>query len=412
MTCLTGVLYRPAAEAELCSPRVLLLSRHIAAAVRGDEELARLYGSALDAGAAAAPPPAPQPAPDAAAFAAALPALPPAGGSDDEEGGEADVRRRLLRVVASLKPSGPFATAASFDLRALCGSPLGTFAIGTLAHAASVDFVPPLLRAEGMAEPVAFPLPEAHAQALRSLGEPASDGCGVWVRAERLELGAIKEWEESLRPAVRKALRALGVDKTTEVSSVLRGLRLCSAGSAPPSSSAATDLREGVFAQLEVALPSVRSGGALVVRSRRHQCLLEEAEPAVAARCSRVEAEFSRSGEATDQLLSHNQLGLLGLLRMLRERATSTRPRPPIELDLRPTNGRHGAPPSVAVFGVRAARALGHRLGGVAARRQQRRQQHRAAKQRQRRRASLQARLLSPPRRRRRRGDESGFAEG
>ena len=120
------MLYRPAAEAELCSPRVLLLSRHIAAAVRGDEELARLYGSALDAGAAAAPPPAPQPAPDAAAFAAALPALPPAGGSDDEEGGEADVRRRLLRVAASLKPSGPFATAASFDLRAFCGSPLGT----------------------------------------------------------------------------------------------------------------------------------------------------------------------------------------------------------------------------------------------------------------------------------------------
>ena len=55
-----------------------------------------------------------------------LPALPPAGGSDDEEGGEADVRRRLLRVAASLKPSGPLATAASFDLRAFCGSPLGT----------------------------------------------------------------------------------------------------------------------------------------------------------------------------------------------------------------------------------------------------------------------------------------------
>ena len=44
----------------------------------------------------------------------------------DEEGGEADVRRRLLRVAASLKPSGPLATAASFDLRAFCGSPLGT----------------------------------------------------------------------------------------------------------------------------------------------------------------------------------------------------------------------------------------------------------------------------------------------
>jgi len=258
----SGIVYRPAEEMDVLSRSggdlVFVRERHLREAVAADPELAHLFPSLVrtaagewhTAGGAAETPDAAPDEPQAMDVSFAADGA--AGDSDvDAEATELDepltdvldarekaavtpdVRARFKFAEASVQPKGSFADQGQFP------------------------FVQPLLLVQGMAEPLAFPLPVAQAVALRACGQRGPNG--TFVPKAELSFGSTA-WAKSVAPAFRAALKLLGV-RTGVAHAELHGLLLCSGDAVPVRGS----LEPGVFGRVEVALPSVRTGGALVV---------------------------------------------------------------------------------------------------------------------------------------------------
>lgn len=156
----------------------------------------------------------------------------------------------------------------------------------------SVEMFAPRLEVDGVG-PIALPLLPAQAERLVAVAERAPYGRGeetlvdtevrrTWqIGAERVHIGG-KRWEATLAHIVERAAAGLGVAEPVEAQ--LYKLLVYDQGSFFVSHRD-TEKAPGMFATLVVVLPSLYSGGELVVRHRGREAVLDlcRSEPSEAA---------------------------------------------------------------------------------------------------------------------------------
>ncbi|CAK0766979.1 2OG-Fe(II) oxygenase [Gammaproteobacteria bacterium] len=156
----------------------------------------------------------------------------------------------------------------------------------------SVDFFMPRIEVEGIG-PLSLPLPAVQAEQLITLAEPAPYGRGedtlvdtnvrrTWqVDAGRVRIEG-RNWAQTLENIVARSAAGLGVDDP--VVAEFYKLLVYDAGSFFVSHRD-TEKSPGMFATLVIVLPSIYTGGELIVRHRDHEVRLDlyRSEPSEAA---------------------------------------------------------------------------------------------------------------------------------
>jgi hypothetical protein len=261
------------ADGEEDDADVMLQVKHVETAIQGDEELATLYpaeifpSSSGEVGSATK---------DGAAAAEAMEVEERAGGSRDEEDNEVGSGRGDSDDVGSNDEDDgdelDYLPGAFNEASRLVDHP-GAFAVGGAA-----ELPQPLLRVEGVEDPLAWPLPQAQARELAAGAEGAAHAFfqadaargkagGKTVAARKLDLGNRAEWDASLSTLLTKALGAMGV--TARTTAQLVGLHLDEGhgegGVGPTAGRAGLDANDP-FGLLLVRLPSVRTGCAITLR--------------------------------------------------------------------------------------------------------------------------------------------------
>jgi len=145
-----------------------------------------------------------------------------------------------------------------------------------------VEFMPPRLEVTGVG-PIALPLLPIQAEQLAATAEPAPYGKGeatlidptvrrTWqIGPDRVRIEG-KHWPATLETIVRRVTAGLGV--TTPVAAELYKLLIYDAGSFFMNHRD-TEKAPGMFATLVVVLPSIYTGGELVVRHREREARLD-----------------------------------------------------------------------------------------------------------------------------------------